>query len=58
MKGDVMKLFEEFKVICKKLNQAGIIPTLMGSLGLEYVSEVPQRIPIETIGTTIKILQK
>lgn len=31
-------LFDEFKAICARLNEAGIIPTLMGSLGLEYVS--------------------
>ena len=33
-------LFDEFKVICDRLNKEGIIPTLMGSLGLEYVSGV------------------
>lgn len=31
-------LFDEFKAICFRLNKAGIIPTLMGSLGLEFVS--------------------
>lgn len=38
--GGVMTIFDEFKMICRKLNQVGIIPTLMGSLGLEYVSKV------------------
>lgn len=33
-------LFDEFKTICYQLNKEGIIPTLMGSLGLEYVSKV------------------
>ena len=33
-------LFDEFKLICLQLNRIGIIPTLMGSLGLEYVSKV------------------
>lgn len=33
-------LFEEFKIICLQLNKAGIIPTLMGSLGLEFTSKV------------------
>lgn len=32
------KLFDEFKLICLKLNKIGIIPTLMGSLGLEFVT--------------------
>lgn len=31
-------LFHEFCVICLRLNQLGIVPTLMGSLGLEFVS--------------------
>ncbi|UJD02143.1 phosphoribosylanthranilate isomerase [Streptococcus oralis] len=31
-------LFEEFKTICFHLNQIGITPTLMGSLGFEYRS--------------------
>lgn len=31
-------LFDEFKIICYKLNQVGITPTLMGSLGFEYRS--------------------
>lgn len=35
-----MELFEEFKLICIELNKIGIIPTLMGSLGLEYVSKM------------------
>ncbi|MCQ2497237.1 MAG: hypothetical protein MJ131_11675 [Lachnospiraceae bacterium] len=34
------KLFNEFKKICLQLNKIGIIPTLMGSLGLEYMSKV------------------
>lgn len=32
-------LFAEFKTICLHLNKIGIIPTLMGSLGLEFVSK-------------------
>ncbi|UTC75313.1 phosphoribosylanthranilate isomerase [Treponema sp. OMZ 792] len=32
-------LFDEFKTICLHLNKAGIIPTLMGSLGLEFISK-------------------
>lgn len=32
-------LFEEFKQICLRLNKVGITPTLMGSLGLEFVSK-------------------
>ena len=32
-------LFDEFKTICLYLNKAGITPTLMGSLGLEFISE-------------------
>lgn len=32
-------LFDEFKIICLQLNAVGIVPTLMGSLGLEYVSK-------------------
>lgn len=32
-------LFDEFKTICLHLNQVGITPTLMGSLGLEFVSK-------------------
>lgn len=35
-----MDFFSEFKIICKELNKEGIIPTLMGSLGLQYVSKV------------------
>lgn len=34
-----MSLYYEFKIICFNLNKEGIIPTLMGSLGLEYVSK-------------------
>lgn len=33
-------LFKEFKEICLELNEIGIIPTLMGSLGLEFISKV------------------
>ena len=29
-------LFDEFRIICSHLNQVGITPTLMGSLGLEF----------------------
>lgn len=46
-------MFEEFKIICLQLNKIGIIPTLMGSLGLEYVSKVdwnPQDIDIHVPG--------
>ena len=32
-------LFKEFKTICFHFNEIGIIPTLMGSLGLEFVSK-------------------
>lgn len=32
-------LFAEFKTICLHLNKIVIIPTLMGSLGLEFVSK-------------------
>lgn len=31
-------LFDEFRIICFHLNQVGITPTLMGSLGFEYCS--------------------
>ena len=31
-------LFDEFKNICLHLNKVGITPTLMGSLGLEFIS--------------------
>ena len=31
-------LFDEFRTICSHLNQIGITPTLMGSLGFEYRS--------------------
>lgn len=31
-------LFDEFKTICLHLNKVGITPTLMGSLGLEFIS--------------------
>lgn len=34
-----MGLLNEFKTICFHLNKVGIIPTLMGSLGLEFVSK-------------------
>ncbi|MCQ2082736.1 MAG: hypothetical protein MJZ11_13905 [Lachnospiraceae bacterium] len=33
------KLFNEFRIICLQLNAVGIEPTLMGSLGLEYISK-------------------
>ena len=36
--GEMSALFDEFKIICYKLNQVGITPTLMGSLGFEYRS--------------------
>ena len=32
-------LFAEFTETCAHLNRVGIVPTLMGSLGLEYVSK-------------------
>lgn len=32
-------LFDEFKTICLYLNKVGITPTLMGSLGLEFISK-------------------
>lgn len=31
-------LFDEFRTICSHLNQVGITPTLMESLGFEYRS--------------------
>ncbi len=31
-------LLDEFRTICSHLNQVGITPTLMGSLGFEYRS--------------------
>ena len=34
-----MGLLNEFKTISLHLNKIGIIPTLMGSLGLEFVSK-------------------
>lgn len=38
--GEIMnKLFNEFRIICLQLNAVGIEPTLMGSLGLEYISK-------------------
>ncbi len=33
-------LFNEFMTICLHLNEVGITPTLMGSLGLEFISLV------------------
>ncbi|MCW6700806.1 hypothetical protein NH288_01705 [Anaerococcus sp. NML200537] len=33
------KLFDEFKIICLQLNKIGIRPTLMGSLGLEFITK-------------------
>ena len=35
-----MELFKVFLEICKQLNKIDIIPTLMGSVGLEYISEI------------------
>ncbi|MDO4666919.1 MAG: phosphoribosylanthranilate isomerase [Streptococcus sp.] len=32
-------LFDEFKTICLYLNKIGITPTLMGSVGLEFMSK-------------------
>ena len=46
-------LFCEFRNICSHLNKVGIVPTLMGSLGLEYVSKVewnPEDIDIHVPG--------
>lgn len=46
-------LFEEFLMICKSLNQVGIQPTLMGSLGLEIRTQetwYPQDIDIHVPG--------
>lgn len=34
------KLYNEFIDICKRLNEINIIPLLMGSLGLEYISDI------------------
>ena len=40
LKGEAMnRLFDEFRIICLQLNEVGIVPTLMGSLGLEYMSK-------------------
>lgn len=36
--GEMNSLFDEFRIICSHLNQVGITPTLMGSLGFEYRS--------------------
>lgn len=35
-----MDLFNQFLEIIKQLNNIGIVPTLMGSLGLEYLTKV------------------
>ena len=35
-----MNLFKEFQEICEKLNRENILPTLMGSVGLEYRSGI------------------
>ena len=35
-----MELFQEFQKICKQLNKIEIIPTLMGSVGLGYISGI------------------
>ncbi|MBW9213131.1 MULTISPECIES: hypothetical protein [Terrabacteria group] len=32
-------LFDEFRSVCLYLNKIGIVPTLMGSLGLEFMSK-------------------
>lgn len=45
--------FNEFKIICHKLNDIGITPTLMGSLGLSYISNIdwnPKDIDIHVNG--------
>lgn len=34
------KLFDEFQTICLSLNKIGIIPTLIGSVGLEFRSQL------------------
>lgn len=47
------KLFDEFRIICLQLNKVGIIPTLMGSLGLEYLTKMdwqPSDIDIHVAG--------
>ena len=46
-------LFDEFRTICSHLNQVGIIPTLMGSLGLEFRTKEnwePSDIDIHVLG--------
>lgn len=46
-------LFDEFKTICLYLNKVGITPTLMGSLGLEFISKEdwdPSDIDIHVLG--------
>ena len=48
-------LFAEFKTICLHLNKVGITPTLMGSLGLEFISKEdwePSDIDIHVSGDT------
>lgn len=35
-----MDLFKEFQEICMQLNEENIVPTLMGSVGLEYRSGI------------------
>ena len=35
-----MDLFKEFQEICMQLNKENIVPTLMGSVGLEYRSGI------------------
>lgn len=35
-----MDLFKEFQEICMQLNEENIVPTLMGSVGLEYRSRI------------------
>lgn len=46
-------LFKEFRNICLYLNKIGIVPTLMGSLGLEFISKEdwdPSDIDIHVMG--------
>lgn len=46
-------LFKEFRNICLYLNKIGIVPTLMGSLGLEFISKedwAPSDIDIHVMG--------
>lgn len=48
-----MELFDEFLKISQKLNELNIVPTLMGSLGLEYLTKLnwqPSDIDIHVAG--------